>query len=127
MSFFDLSLKELQTYCPDRDEPADFNSFWKSTLDEARAFPLGATFEKVDYGLVAQEIFDVTFNGFGGQPVKGWLILPSQRNGKLPCVVEYIGYGGGRAFGFDWLLWAKRGLCSLRHGYPRTGQQLVRG
>ena len=24
MSFFDLSLKELQTYCPDRDEPADF-------------------------------------------------------------------------------------------------------
>ena len=106
-----LSLNELKTYCPDRDEPADFDSFWKSTLDEARAFPLNATFEKVDYGLVAQETFDVTFNGFGGQPVKGWLILPSQRTGKLPCVVEYIGYGGGRSFAIDWLLWASAGYA----------------
>src|ERR1700752_2546284 len=111
MAFFDLSLNELKTYCPARDEPADFDSFWQSTLDEARAFPLNATFEKVDYGLVAQEPFDVTFNGFGGQPVKGWLIFPSQRTGKLPCVVEYIGYGGGRSFAIDWLLWASAGYA----------------
>ena len=111
MAFFDLSLKELQTYCPDRDEPADFDSFWQSTLHEARAFPLNVTFEKVDYGLVAQETFDVTFNGFGGQPVKGWLILPSQRKGKLSCVVEFIGYGGGRSVAIDWLLWASAGYA----------------
>jgi len=111
MAFFDLSLNELQTYCPDRDEPADFDSFWQTTLDEARAFPLNATFEKVDYGLIAQKTFDVTFNGFGGQPVKGWLILPSQRSGKLPCVVQYIGYGGGRSFPTDWLLWASAGYA----------------
>ena len=113
MAFFDLSLKELQSYCPDRQEPADFDAFWKSTLEETRAFPLQATFEKVDYGLVAQETYDVTFNGFGGQPVKGWLILPSQRTGKLPCVVEYIGYGGGRSFAIDWLLWASAGYAHL--------------
>jgi cephalosporin-C deacetylase len=113
MSFFDLSLDELKAYCPDRDEPADFDSFWQSTLEAARAFPLSATFQKVDHGLVAQETFDVTFNGFGGQPVKGWLILPSQRSGKLPCVVEYIGYGGGRGFPIDWLLWASAGYAHL--------------
>ena len=111
MAFFDLSLKELQTYLPTRTEPADFDSFWKSTLEETRAHPLNAAFEKVDYGLVAQEIFDVTFNGFGGQPVKGWLILPTQRTAPLPCVVEYIGYGGGRNFGFDWLLWSSAGYA----------------
>ncbi len=111
MAFFDLSLKELQSYCPEREEPADFDAFWKSTLAETRALPLNATFGKVDYGLVAQETFDVTFNGFGGQPVKGWLILPSQRKGKLPCVVEYIGYGGGRNFPIDWLLWASAGYA----------------
>ncbi len=111
MAFFDLPLDQLKTYLPTRTEPADFDSFWKSTLAEARAFPFNATFEKVDYGLVAQETFDVTFSGFGGQPVKGWLILPAQRNGKLPCVVEYIGYGGGRQFGFDWLLWASAGYA----------------
>ncbi len=111
MAFFDLSLNELKTYCPERDEPADFDTFWKSTLDETRKYPLNTTFEKVEYGLVAQETFDVTFAGFGGQPVKGWLILPRQRSGKLPCVVEYIGYGGGRNFAFDWLLWASAGYA----------------
>lgn len=111
MAFFDLSLKELQSYCPDREEPADFDAFWASTIEEARSFPLNAAFEKVDYGLAAQETYDVTFNGFGGQPVKGWLILPRQRSGKLPCVVEYIGYGGGRSFPTDWLLWSSAGYA----------------
>src|SRR5258706_9004981 len=123
MAFFDLSLNELKTYLPDREEPADFESFWKSTLDEASAHPLNATFEKVDYGLIAQETFDVTFNGFGGQPVKGWLILPTQRTGKLPCVVEFIGYGGGRGFATDWLLWSSAGYAHFvmdKRGEGRT-------
>ena len=114
MAFFDLPLNELKTYLPAREEPADFDSFWKSTLDEARTNSLNATFDKVDYGLVAQETFDVTFNGFGGQPVKGWLILPTQRAkhaSPLPCVVEFIGYGGGRNFPIDWLLWTSAGYA----------------
>jgi len=111
MAFFDLTLSELKKYLPTREEPADFDSFWKATLGEARAFPLDVKFEKVDYGLTAQETFDVTYNGFGGQPIKGWLILPTQRKSKLPVVVEYIGYGGGRQFGFNWLLWASAGYA----------------
>ena len=85
MAFFDLPLNELKTYLPPREEPADFDSFWKSTLDEARAFPLNAKFERVDYGLVAQETFDVTFSGFGGQPIKGWLILPQGATRRRTC------------------------------------------
>jgi cephalosporin-C deacetylase len=111
MATFDLSLNELKTYLPSREEPTDFDTFWQSTLDDARAFPLNATFERVDHGLVAQDTFDVTFAGFGGQPIKGWLILPKQRIGKLPCIVEYIGYGGGRSFAIDWLLWASAGYA----------------
>ena len=113
MAIFDLPLNELKTYLPAREEPADFDAFWQSTLEEVRAFPLNAKFERVDYGLAAQETFDVTFAGFGGQPIKGWLILPRQRTGKLPCVVEYIGYGGGRSFAIDWLLWASAGYAHL--------------
>jgi len=116
MAFFDLPLNELKTYLPAREEPADFDSFWKSTLEEARTFPLNAKFERMDYGLVAQETYDVTYSGFGGQPVKGWLILPTPRagaNGRspLPCVVEFIGYGGGRGFATDWLLWSSAGYA----------------
>ena len=111
MAYFDLSLDELKTYRPARNEPADFDSFWKSTLDEARTYPLNATFERVDYGLSAQETFDVTYAGFGGQPIKGWLILPVGAIRPLPCVVEYIGYGGGRSLPIDWLLWSSAGYA----------------
>lgn len=113
MAFFDLPLSQLETYKPERVEPEDFDAFWQSTLAAARSHPLNPIFKQVDYGLVAQETFDVTYAGFDGQPIKGWLILPRQRSGKLPCVVEYIGYGGGRGFPTDWLLWASLGYAHL--------------
>ncbi len=113
MAVFDFPLEQLITYRPTREEPADFDAFWQSTLAEARQQPLEARFEPVDYGLQAQEVFDVTYAGFGGQPVKGWMLLPRQRSGRLPCVVEYIGYGGGRGFPIDWLLWSSVGFAHL--------------
>lgn len=111
MPFFDFPLEQLQTYCPPRTEPSDFDAFWQQTLDEARQFPLNARFEAVDSGLTLVEAFDVTFNGYGGQPIKGWLILPRQRSVPLPCIVEYIGYGGGRGHVLDWLLWSNAGYA----------------
>ncbi|MBI5667840.1 MAG: acetylxylan esterase [Chloroflexi bacterium] len=111
MPFFDFPLEQLQVYCPPRTEPADFDAFWQRTLAEARQFPLAARFEPVDTGLTLVETFDVTFNGYGGQPIKGWLILPRQRTAPLPCVVEYIGYGGGRGHALDWLVWSNAGYA----------------
>lgn len=113
MPFFDLSLDELRAYRPERSEPKDFDAFWQATLDETRQHPLHAQFERVDFGLKIVESYDVTFAGFGGQPVKGWLLLPVNASGPLPCVVEYIGYGGGRSFPFDWLLWPSVGYATL--------------
>jgi len=108
---FDLPLDQLQSYCPPRSEPADFDAFWASTLAEARAFPLNATFALVDAGLRLIDAWDVTFRGYGGQPVKGWFLAPRGAAGPLPCVVEYIGYGGGRGHAFDWLLFAAAGYA----------------
>jgi cephalosporin-C deacetylase len=108
---FDYPLEKLRTYLPERNEPKDFDAFWQQTLADAQKIPLNAKFEPVDYGLKLVETFDVTFNGYGGQPVKGWLILPRVRSSKLPCVVEYIGYGGGRGFPTDWLLWSNAGYA----------------
>ncbi len=109
--FFDLPLDQLQTYRPVRDEPPDFEAFWQETLQQAERFPLHARFLPVDSGLRLVETYDVTFNGFGGQPIKGWLILPRERSAALPCVVEYIGYGGGRGLALDWLLWSNAGYA----------------
>ncbi len=113
MAFYDLSEDELQQYKPERTEPENFDTFWKDTLDDSRQQPLDALFTPVDYGLELIDIFDVSFAGYGGQTIKGWLMLPRKRSGKLPCVVEYIGYGGGRGFPTDWLVWSTAGYAHL--------------
>jgi cephalosporin-C deacetylase len=111
--YFDMPLEQLETYLPDREEQPDFDAFWQETLAEAREHPLGAAFEPVDYGLRTLDTFDVTFAGYGGQPIKAWLLLPRQRKEPLPCVVEYIGYSGGRGFPTSWLLWSCAGYAHL--------------
>jgi cephalosporin-C deacetylase len=113
VALFDYSLEELQRYTPARTEPPDFDAFWAATLAETRAHPLNAVFEPVDYRLTLLDQFDVTFSGYGGQPIKGWLSLPRGANGPLPGVVEFIGYGGGRGFPLDWLLWPSAGYAHL--------------
>jgi cephalosporin-C deacetylase len=110
---YDLPLEELQTYRPARNEPADFDAFWAETLAEARQHPLRAQYEPADTGLKLVEAFDVTFSGYDGQSIKGWLLMPRQRTARLPCVVEYIGYGGGRGHPHDWLLYSNAGYAHL--------------
>jgi cephalosporin-C deacetylase len=113
MPFFDMPLDELKRYKPTREEPANFDAFWSDTLDLAGQYPLAARFDAVDFGLRTLETYSVTFNGYGGHPIKGWFLLPCQRVGLLPVVVEFIGYGGGRAFPLDWLLWSSAGYAHL--------------
>jgi cephalosporin-C deacetylase len=79
---------------------------------EARRFPLDPIYASFETGLKSVEVFDVTFNGFGGHPIKAWLLLPRQREGKLPCIVEYIGYGG-RGNPVQWLTWGSFGYAHL--------------
>jgi cephalosporin-C deacetylase len=113
MAHFDMPLPALKQYTPAREEPEDFDAFWTETLDAARQFSLNARFDPVDVGLQTVEVYDVTFAGYAGQPVKGWFLLPRRREEPLPCVVEYIGYGGGRGFPIEWLLWSSVGYAHL--------------
>lgn len=113
MPFFDLSLKELEAYQPERDEPADFDQFWADTLAATREHALNATFTPVDFGLSLIDTYDVTFAGYGGQAVKGWFLRPKGVSKPLPCVVQYIGYGGGRGFPLNWLNWSTAGYAHL--------------
>ncbi|MEU1415461.1 acetylxylan esterase [Streptomyces sp. NPDC005731] len=111
MALFDLPIDELRTYRSASVEPSDFDAFWAKTLQEAREHDLDARFEPVDTGLRTVQVHDVTFAGFGGHPVKGWLTVPSSVDGPLPTVVEFIGYGGGRALPHTHLLWASAGFA----------------
>ena len=122
---FDLPLEQLQNYRPPRNNPRISTLSGPKPWPRPRRFPLEAHFEPVDSGLRLVETFDVTFNGYGGQPIKGWLILPRQRAKPLPCVMEYIGYGSGRGNPIDWLLWSNAGYAHFVMDTRGPGQHLA--
>jgi cephalosporin-C deacetylase len=111
MAFFDMPIEDLEKYTPNRAETSDFDSFWARTLTESAKYPRVAEFTAIDTGLQNIEAYDVSFSGYCGQIIKGWFLLPKQRSGKLPCIVEFIGYGGGRGIPLDWTLWPSAGYA----------------
>lgn len=98
MAQFDLPLDQLSTYAPERDEPADFDDFWRATLAESRGGE--AQFTPVNGPLRNLVVEDVTFPGFGGQPIRAWFVRP--KGEVRSTVVQYMGYSGGRGFPEQW-------------------------
>lgn len=113
MPLFDLPPEKLRSYAAVLDEPLDFDVFWDATIAEAREFPLDASFTPVENLLPVIDSFDVSFTGFGGALIKGWLHLPANRpeGQKLPVVVQYIGYSGGRGLVQQDTAWAQAGYA----------------
>jgi cephalosporin-C deacetylase len=110
---FDMPIEQVRAYRPDLATPTDLQDFWRTTLDEAAAHPLDATFVAHDSPLRSVDVFDVTFSGYAGQRVSAWLLLPRARTAPLPCVVQYIGYGGGRGLPLESLAWSAMGYANL--------------
>ncbi len=113
MPRFDLDISALEIYRPDVREPGDFDAFWSDTLAASRRADGAVTLEPVATALRTIDTFDVTFPGFAGEPVKGWLWIPRDADRPLPAVVEYNGYGGGRGLPHERLAWASAGYAHL--------------
>jgi cephalosporin-C deacetylase len=105
----DLPLADLRRYRPEVDEPADFDEFWAGQLAAAREHPGAASFTAADSPVRHAAVYDVTFPGYGGDPVKGWLLAPHHTADGAAVIVEYVGYGGGRGNPLDWLRWSCAG------------------
>jgi cephalosporin-C deacetylase len=127
MALFDLPLDELVRYRPAREEPADFDDFWAATLSDARQKRAPTEFVPAHPELRALETFDVTFSGFGGHPIRAWLILPRHRQEPLPALVEFVGYGGGRGLPIHWLTWAAAGYATFVMDSRGQGSLFVTG
>ena len=109
MAQFDLPLDQLEAYQPAREEPADFDAFWAETLRTSRGHG-AAQFTAMDTPLRSVLVEDVTFPGFAGQPIKGWMLRPS--DGQIRgTVVQYIGYSGGRGVPEQWTLLPSAGYA----------------
>ncbi|HTV10534.1 MAG TPA: acetylxylan esterase [Acidimicrobiales bacterium] len=113
MPYEDLPYDQLRSYSPELSWPADLEIFWKTTLEESRALVAPPNFTKVSTGLCLVDTFDVTFSGFGGHLVRGWMHVPANVTGPLPTVVRYQGYGGGRGLAIDVSPWALAGYATF--------------
>ncbi|WP_433204280.1 acetylxylan esterase [Dactylosporangium sp. CS-047395] len=108
MPLSDLTLDECLTYRSAAPEPADFDAFWGALS------PSGpASFVETSTSLKTLRVYDVSFPGHAGQPVRAWLVRPAGAEGPLPCVVEFPGYNGGRGLPEDCLLYAAAGYAHL--------------
>lgn len=111
MALFDLPLEELRSYRPDIAVPADLVPFWEETLSGIPAAADTVEFALVENSLALIDSYDVTFTGFGGTRIKGWLKVPAGAQGPLPAVVEYVGYSGGRGLAHQGTLYAQAGYA----------------
>jgi cephalosporin-C deacetylase len=111
--YLDLAEPQLWAHTSALVEPDDFDDFWASTLAEGRAASGAPQVRRVHTPLTTVDVWDVTFGGFGGDPVRAWYRRPAGVDADLPVVVQYIGYGGGRGEPTDNLLWASAGYAHL--------------
>lgn len=124
--YTDLAEPALWDHVSDLVDPPDFDEFWTSTLAESRAAGGEPRLDEVP-GLATVEVHDVTFSGFGGDPVRAWWRVPRGAAGPLPVVVQFVGYGGGRGHPLENLQWSAAGFAHLLMDTRGQGSGWSRG
>lgn len=118
MPLTDLPLDQLRAYQPDVREPADFEAFWRETIAEARSAAADsgatATLRPADTPVTELVVEDLSFPGFGAEPIHAWVTRPRRPEGtRLPTVVEFNGYNGGRGLPTEHTAWALAGFAHV--------------
>lgn len=91
--------------------PDDFDEFWRATLAE-HAGRGSAAYEEVRSPLRSIVVQDVRFPGFGGHPVRGWMLDPAH-GGSRGTVVQFLGNNTGRGLPEQWTLLPSAGWSTF--------------
>ena len=112
---FDLPLDQLRSYRPDPAQivAPDFDEFWRQTLAEAEVAARPAELRQIESKLPLIDSYDLRFDGYGGQRIAAWINLPAGATEPLPCIVQFLGYGGGRGRAEEHLFWAAAGYAHI--------------
>lgn len=114
MPLTDRSLPQLRAYRPAIAAPDGFDEFWNSTLNAARNAADPPVLGAPDPAFPELLVQDLTFSGFNGEPIKGWVVRPaSSDEAPAPAVIEYVGYNGGRGLPAERLHWAASGFVHV--------------
>lgn len=108
-----LFRSEYESYIPKLEIPGDFEQFWRDSILEADQYSLEPSLEPLAVALKTHACYDFTFKGYGGQTIHGWVLTPKNIEGRVPCVIEFIGYSGGRGLPFERLLMSSLGFAHV--------------
>lgn len=109
----DLTGAELFAHRSLVQVPDGLDAFWSRTLAQARAAAGPPRLAPVHTGLSLVDTWDVTFDGYAGEPVRAWYHRPITPTTPRPVVVHYQGYGGGRGLPHEVRLWVLAGYPTL--------------
>ena len=126
MPHFDLPLGQLRAYRPDLPEPVDFDTFWKTAIDEAREAGGNPALRHTHSALETICSYDVQFQGYRGEPVRAWLHTPRALTPRA-VVITFSWYGGGRGLIHENVLWAAAGYAHLVVDARGQGAMFGRG
>jgi cephalosporin-C deacetylase len=99
MPLIDMPLEQLHEYQGRNPKPADFETFWDTSLAEMQA--LDPQVELVPFPLKAHhaECFSLFFTGTGGARVHAKYLRPKNQPAPHPAVLMFHGYSGSSG---DW-------------------------
>jgi cephalosporin-C deacetylase len=115
MPWFDLAEPELRAYRCTTTEPAELDNWWAARLSEARTLVEPAKLTRYRSGTYGSfPVWDMEFSGAAGDRIRAWYLRPPGDDGKpLPCVVTFVGYGGGRGLPVEHALLPSAGFATL--------------
>ena len=113
MPLIDKPLAELRTYTGRNPRPADFDSFWDTSLAEMKALDARVELNPARFTAPGVDCFDLFFTGVGGARVHAKYLRPKSAPEPHPAVVIFHGYSGNSGDWFDKLAWTALGYSVL--------------
>ncbi|PNQ84285.1 acetylxylan esterase [Paenibacillus polymyxa] len=114
MNVIEKRIAELKQYVPDRTTPKDMDLFWDKTLKEVHAKPVRAFKTPVETPYPHMMAYRVIFEGIDDTPLHAWYVRPRfAGDQKLPCIVLFHGYTGGKGYPEDYSSWLMLGFAVL--------------
>lgn len=112
MPIVDKPLAELFQYGGLNPRPADFDSYWDSSLAEMRAVdPAVELLPNHTLSTQAAECFDLRYTGVGGSRIYAKFLRPRNRKGRAPAVLQFHGYTDSSGGWTDKLNYVSQGIC----------------
>lgn len=106
-------IKQLEQYKPQLTKQSDHETFWRTTLKDARDQLLNVQLKEISYPIEEIQAYELTYHGYDETPIHAHYILPRHHQGDLPCIIMFHGYGGNKKSISHYMKWLIQGYAVL--------------